>query len=195
MLGAIAACAVAGAALAAAASGLTWWTAQFLDPLTGPVTVTAAGGTVVPELVPVALVALAGLGAALATHGVPRRLVGVLLVLGGVLLAVRCGLSLGTPPASLLTDLPRPADQVGTARLSIVGPLAGVAGGALIAVAGAVIAAGLAARRMSSRYAAPGTRRGVAAGGRPGDSAAAEQDWWKALDTGADPTDERSGHE
>ena len=203
----IAGCAVLGAALVAVAAGLTWWAEDFVDPLTGPVAVTASGSSVVPELVPVALVALAGLGAALATHGMLRRLVGVVLVLGGALIAVRCGLSLGAAPASLAQDLPRPADPVGATRLSPWGPLLGIAGGLLIAVAGGLIVAGRGARRMSSRYEGPGSvapaaraeRAGAAGGrttepgrttesGRTSEPGRTTEDWWKALDAGSDPT-------
>ncbi|HYN73320.1 MAG TPA: Trp biosynthesis-associated membrane protein, partial [Nakamurella sp.] len=151
----IALCAVLGAALAAVAAGLTWWAEDFVDPLAGPVTITASGSSVVPELVPVALVALAGLGAALASHGVLRRIVGAVLLLGGALIAVRCCLAWGSAPASLVQDLPRPADSVGAARLSPLGPLLGIVGGLLIAAAGGLIVAGRGARRMSSRYEPP----------------------------------------
>ncbi len=187
--------AVLGAVLAAIAAGLTWWAADFTDPLTGPVTITASGSSVVPELVPVALVALAGLGAALATHGVLRRIVGVVLLIGGALIAVRCALALGAAPASLVQDLPRPADPVGAARLSPWGPLLGVAGGLLIAVAGGLIVAGRGARRMSARYEAPGSSPAASGADRAGDGGRATdvgqstEDWWKALDAGSDPTE------
>ena len=193
----IAVCAVLGAALAAVAAGLTWWTEDFADPLTGPVTITASGSAVVPELVPVALVALAGLGAALATHGVLRRIVGAVLMVGGALVAVRCGVALGSAPASLVQDLPRPADPVGDARLSPLGPLLGIAGGLLIAAAGGLIVVGRGARRMSSRYEAPGSAETTASPGRAGAAAAvrtaedepSSADWWRAMDAGSDPTD------
>jgi uncharacterized membrane protein (TIGR02234 family) len=189
----IALCAVLGAALAAVAAGINWWAEDFADPLTGPVTITASGSSVVPELVPVALVALAGLGAALATHGVLRRIVGAVLLLGGALIAVRCALALGAAPASLVRDLPRPADPVGSARLSPLGPLLGVAGGLLIAVAGGLIVAGRGARRMSARYESPASSAATARASRAGAAPRADlgqstEDWWKALDAGSDPT-------
>jgi len=196
----IALCAVVGAALAAVAAGLTWWTEDFADPLTGPVTITASGSSVLPELVPVALVALAGLGAALATHGVLRRIVGGVLAVGGALIAVRCAVAWGSAPAALVQDLPRPADPVGDARLSPLGPLLGIAGGLLIGVAGGLIVAGRGARRMSSRYEAPGSvasaaraERDQADGGRTTETGQAPEDWWKALDAGSDPTDGPDG--
>jgi uncharacterized membrane protein (TIGR02234 family) len=198
----IAMCAVLGAALAAVAAGLSWWAEDFADPLTGPVTITASGSSVVPELVPVALVALAGLGAALASHGVLRRIVGAVLLLGGALVAVRCGLALGSAPGSLVGDLPRPADPVGDARLSPLGPLLGIVGGLLIAAAGGVIVTGCGARRMSSRYEAPGSvdtaarpeRAGPAAGRTTGQTAGeATEDWWRAMDAGSDPTEGPEG--
>ena len=83
-LGLVAILAVAGAGLAAIAAALTWWSADYVDPLSGALTITASGAACVPELIPLALVALAGFGAALATRGVPRRIV------GGGDRAVRC---------------------------------------------------------------------------------------------------------
>ncbi len=68
--------ALAGAGCCAGAAALTWWSAEFTDSLVGAVTTTATGSQVLPELVPVALFALAGLGAAFATRGWPRRVVG-----------------------------------------------------------------------------------------------------------------------
>ena len=55
--------------MAGAAAGMQWWSAEYLDALTGPITVTLSGAACVPELIPLALVGLAGLGAALATSG------------------------------------------------------------------------------------------------------------------------------
>ncbi len=149
-----------------------------------------------PELVSVALVALAGLGAALATHGVLRRIVGAVLVIGGALVAVRCGVALGSAPESLVLNLPRPADPVGDARLSPLGPLLGIAGGLLIGVAGGLIVAGRGVHRMSARYEAPGSleaatrpERAGSSVGRTADAGVSTEDWWKAMDAGSDPTD------
>lgn len=190
----LAALVVLGAAACAGAAAMTWWTADYLDPLTGPLTVSASGTDCLPELVPVALVALAGFGATLATQGRLRRLVGVVLLAGGLLVAVRAGLSMTGPPTAITGGPVRPADPVGPAQLHPLGPVLAMVGGVLLVVAGALVIAGLGGRRrLGARYDAP-----IAAGAGTATEAAgtASQapsddpgDWWKALDAGADPTD------
>jgi uncharacterized membrane protein (TIGR02234 family) len=181
-------CGVLGAALVAIAAALTWWSADYTDPLTGPLTVALAGGSVVPELVPLTLVGLAGLGASLATGGVPRRLVGLVLVACGVTVTVRSVLAFTAGPdgpAALAGSLTRPADPVGAAQLHPVGPLLAVIGGVLLGVAGLLVVLGVGARRLGARYertARPGQAR------TERDAALEQADWWKALDAGADPT-------
>ncbi len=153
---ALAALVLLGAAACAAGSAMTWWTADYLDPLTGPLTLTASGADCCPELVPVALVALAGFGATLATQGWLRRLVGVVLLAGGLLVAVRAVTAMTAVPATLPGGLVRPADPVGPAQLHPAGPILAVTGGVLIAVAGVLVAAGRGAyRRLGARYDAP----------------------------------------
>ncbi len=156
---------VAGAALVAVAAALTWWSADFVDPLTGPLTVALTGGTCVPELVPLALVGLAGLGAALATGGLPRRLVGLVLLLCGLTVAVRSALSAAegpTGPPALTSSLTRPADPVGVAQLHLAGPALAVLGGLLLLLAGVLVVLGVGARRLGARY----ERTAAAAGSR-----------------------------
>ena len=101
-----------------------------------------------------ALVALAGFGAALATRGVPRRIVGVVIALCGVALAVRSALFFGSTPAALVTELTRPADPVGAAQLHPVGPSLGVLAGLLLTAAGVLDrCSGVGARQaMGARY-------------------------------------------
>ena len=148
--------AVAGAAIAAIAAAVTWWSADYQDSLTGPLTISVTGGSAVPELVPLALVALAGFGAALATHGTVRRLVGVVLLLCGAAIAVRSALSFGDQPAALVTSLSRPATAVGSPQLHAIGPALGVLGGLLLVAAGGLITAGRGARqRLGPKYDAP----------------------------------------
>ncbi len=152
----LAALVLLGAAACTAGSAMTWWTADYLDPLTGPLTLTASGADCCPELVPVALVALAGFGATLASQGWLRRLVGVVLLAGGLLVAVRAVTAMTAVPATLPGGLVRPADPVGPAQLHPAGPILAVAGGVLIAVAGVLVAAGRGAyRRLGARYDAP----------------------------------------
>jgi uncharacterized membrane protein (TIGR02234 family) len=141
----------------------------------------------VPELIPLALVALAGFGAALATRGLPRRLIGVVLVLCGLILAVRSVLAFGSEPGVLVTELARPADPVGSAQLHPAGPLLAVLGGLLLGLAGVLITLGIGGRqRLGSRYDAPSRVKSAPTveGSKNSDPA----DWWKALDAGADPT-------
>ncbi len=197
-LAALAVLALAGAGLAAVAAGLTWWSADYTDPLTGELTVTATGAGCVPELVPLALVGLAGFGAALATRGFARRVVGVVIGLCGVAIAVLSGLQFSNAPAGLVTQLTRPAVPVGAAQLHPIGPVLAVLSGVLLAAAGTLVVLGLGARRrLGSRYDAPtraGARRTDAAAAPGGGTAVPDAgevdpaDWWKALDAGADPT-------
>ena len=146
---------VAGAALVAVASALTWWSADFVDPLTGPLTLTLNGAACVPELVPLALVGLAGLGAALATGGLPRRLVGLVVLVCGLTVAVRSVLTAAAGPSGppgLKGSLTRPADPVGGAQLHLAGPTLAVLGGVLLSLAGALVVLGVGARRLGARY-------------------------------------------
>lgn len=166
---------LAGAAACAGAAAMTWWTADYVDALTGPLTLRASGADCLPELVPVALIALAGFGATLATQGWLRRVVGVLLLAGGLLVAVRAALTMTRVPAVLTGTLVRPADPAGPAQLHPLGPLLALVGGVLVAVAGALVAAGLGGRRrLGARYDAPiAVRSGVGSGPGPGPGSSA----------------------
>lgn len=193
---------LAGAAACAGAAAMTSWTADYVDALTGPLTLTASGADCLPELVPLALIALAGFGATLASQGWLRRVVGLILLAGGLLAAVRAGSAIARVPAVLTGSLVRPADPAGPAQLHPAGPLLALTGGVLIALAGALVAAGLGGRRrLGARYDAPTTgAAGASEAARgatgPGAEAAVPGapestdigDWWKALDAGADPT-------
>jgi uncharacterized membrane protein (TIGR02234 family) len=179
-LGLVAILAVAGAGLAAAAAALTWWSADYVDPLSGALTIAVSGAACIPELIPLALVALAGFGAALATRGLPRRIVGVVIALCGVAVAVRSATSFGSTPAALVSELTRPADPVGAAQLHPVGPGIGVVAGLLLTGAGVLVVLGVGTRQaMGARY----ERRA-----RAQPAATDQGDWWKALDAGDDPT-------
>ena len=179
---------VVGAALVAIAAGLTWWSADYVDPLTGPLTVALAGGSCVPELVPLALVGLAGLGASLATTGVPRRLVGLVLLASGLTVAIRSALSFGSAPAGLAGSLTRPAELVGAAQLHPVGPALALLGGLLLAASGVLVLFGVGARRLGSKYERTASRAAARAGNEGEPRGLEQGDWWKAFDAGADPT-------
>ena len=199
---------IAGAAATVGAGGLTWWRQQHLDGLAGSVTTTATGSQTDALLVPTALVALAGFGAALATTGVLRRLVGLLLLAGGGVTAVLAIAGAVNAPARLLTSLTRPAESSSAPTLQPVGAVLGVLGGLLIAVVGVLLLSGYGARRaLGSRYDAPTSRRARATtrtesiepspSGRavdPAVDADASAHWWKALDAGVDPTDAAVGN-
>jgi uncharacterized membrane protein (TIGR02234 family) len=198
-LGLVAILTLAGAALAAAAAAMTWWSADYADPLSGAVTVTLSGAACVPELIPLALVSLAGFGAALATRGVPRRLVGIVLLACGAAIAVRAAMAVGEPPTALAGSLTRPADVVGAAQSHVFGPILAILAGLMLAAAGVMIGIGVGARqRLGSQYDAPTVTTASPAGRRssqavPGEAKADAGevdpgDWWKALDAGADPT-------
>jgi uncharacterized membrane protein (TIGR02234 family) len=208
--------AVLGAALAASSAGLTWWSQSFDDPLQGRLDISSSGGSVVPALIPVALVALAGLAASLGVRGWLRRGLGVLLAVAGGLLSWLSLAALAGPDGDLTDRLTRPADPAGAVAVHVLGPLLGALGGLLIALAAVLVVAGVGARRLGSRYerparrAAPATAPGpdptgpAAPGGapttrrsggptpeqRPADRSGDTDslDWWRQLDEGVDPT-------
>ncbi len=162
---------LAGAGLAAYAATRVWSVTVVTRPGLSDLRTERTGADIEPWLIGLALVALAGTGALLATHGRVRRGLGVLLALTGAGVAVgavagRVGLNVGA------------AGSGGT-----VWPIACALGGAII-VAGGLTAARLGHRwpAMSARYerrppppASPET---------PADHRAA----WDALDRGDDPT-------
>lgn len=191
---------VAGAALTVIAGSLTWWRQQHLDALAGSVTTAATGSQTDALLVPAALVGLAGFGAAVATTGLLRRLVGLLLLAGGGIAAVLAVVGALDAPARLLTSLSRPAESSSSPALQPFGAVLGALGSVLIAATGLLLVLGYGARRtLGSRYDAPTGRRARAAGriepsparrgADPVSDADASAQWWKVLDAGQDPTD------
>ncbi len=147
------------------------------------------GAQVAPWLGGVALLALAGVAALVATGGVLRRVVGVLLVLVGAgVLAFGLSALVTDPyatdaPASALPQPPSGA-SVDELRYQPTqrtpAPLLPVAGaGVLLAVGALVAVRERRLPRLGSRYAAPGERPVE----RDPDRAA-----WRELDAGRDPT-------
>ncbi len=185
---------VAGAVALAVGAGLTWWTQTHLDSLAGSITLEAKGSQTDALLIPVALLALAGFGAAMATTGVLRRLVGVVLLLGGAWATALAVAGWWRAPASLHTDLTRPAVSSAPPQLHPAGPLVAALGGLLIAVAGVLVVSGFGARRaLGARYDAPTGRRRTPARAVPttldvDTDPEGAAGWWKALDAGQDPT-------
>ena len=172
-----------------AGSATVWYR---VTPATGaPVELT--GAQVAPWLGGIALLALAGVAGVVATGGVLRRLVAVLLALAGAgvlgywLLAFAAGpyatdapaAGLPQPPAGMSVDelRHRPTDTTPA-------PLLVVAGASVLLAVGVVVAVReRRLPRLGARYSAPGERRVE----RDPDRAA-----WQALDAGRDPTVEAS---
>jgi uncharacterized membrane protein (TIGR02234 family) len=182
---------LAGAALAVWASTRTW--SLQITPRTGMSSLRTkqTGADIEPWVIGLALVALAGTGALLATSGWARRVLGGLLALAGI--GVIAGSILG-----------RAGLDVGSAGSGgTLWPVVSVVGGAII-LAGGATAARLGHRwpGMSSRYErrpvpSPETQPGnpsepLAAAGREPDVALQPKDHratWEALDRGDDPTE------
>ncbi|OZM70471.1 hypothetical protein CFN78_25260 [Amycolatopsis antarctica] len=147
------------------------WTAQLRDEgVRGQILTAVPGADHVPALVPYALVALAAIAGVLASRGAPRRLLGAVVVVAGLLpgfeavrTSVRDGLADGAPVAEILA-----------------GRGLGLAGGLLIVLGGIVtVVAGARMPGMGGKYAAPGTKK---AAPDP------EKGMWDALSEGRDPT-------
>ncbi len=146
--------------------------------------VAPTGGDLSPALTPIGLAGLAGVVAVLATRGVGRRIIGVLLALCGVAAAASAWTAAGR--ATVLEWL-RGHNAV-QAAAGIVWepvrfwPVVAVTGAVLMAAGGIVaVVRGGRWTGMSARYERPG---GAAA--KPDD-----RSMWDALDRGDDPTDSR----
>ncbi|TQM14007.1 Trp biosynthesis-associated membrane protein [Pseudonocardia kunmingensis] len=147
------------------------------------------GAQVAPWLGGVALLALAGIAGLVASGGVLRRVVGVVLALAGAgVLAFALTALFADPgatdvPASALPQSPHGESVDDLRRQTAQGtpaPLLPAAGGLLLLGVGALVAVReRSLPRLGARYAAPGERRVV----QDPDRAA-----WQALDAGQDPT-------
>ncbi|WP_372669004.1 Trp biosynthesis-associated membrane protein [Amycolatopsis kentuckyensis] len=158
------------------ASRLTWF-AEFRDGgVRGTVLYRETGEQRATALVPLALLALAGVAGVIATGGWARRVLGVVLALAGVA-AVWAGVS-GAKFSGFADGLPVTEMLLGRG-LAVLGGIL-VAAGGLAAVKGAGKAA-----RLGARYAAPATRKKA----RDPDA-----ELWEALSEGEDPTDVRGRH-
>nr|WP_281178492.1 Trp biosynthesis-associated membrane protein [Amycolatopsis jejuensis] len=148
------------------------WFAEFRDEgLRGTVLYTENGEQRATALVPLAILALAGVAGAVATGGWARRVLGIVLVAAGAA-GVWSGLD-GIRFGGFAAGLP--GTQI------VLGHLLAVLGGILVALGGlAAIRWAGTARRLGSRYAAPGARPAR----RDPDT-----ELWEALSEGSDPTD------
>jgi uncharacterized membrane protein (TIGR02234 family) len=170
---------LAGAGLAVYAATRTWSLEVVPRPGLSDLRTARTGADVQPWLVGLALVALAGTGALLATHGRVRRGLGALLALAGA------GVVIGAITGRAGLD---------SGSAGLLWPVVCVAGGAVI-IAGGVTAARLGHRwpRMSARYdrrpSPPPPETPRAATARPAAADADHRATWDALDRGDDPTD------
>jgi hypothetical protein len=145
-------------------SRLTWATEWRVHPGTDAATVVSTTGGGVAPLVPLAVLALAGVAAAVALGGWARRILGAVLGVAGL---VTAGIG---PLVTTMTE----TDFVPWGRILAV------AGGVLLVLAGFVLVwLGDRMPRLGAAYQTPG------AAGRDDDSDSA---MWHALSQGKDPT-------
>ena len=91
-----------GAGLTATAAAPTWYSQGYQS---GPVAaLRRSGSQAAPGLLPLALVAVAGIAAALAVRGTLRRVVGLLVAVVGVITAVIAAAGLIDPPVTAAGD-------------------------------------------------------------------------------------------
>ena len=156
------------------------------------------GRTVDAAPTALALVALAGVVAVLATRGAIRRIVGAVLAVTGVLLVWRAAQGLSAVSTSRARDLVRSrhsgvgVDATSALHVTVHAqwPVLTIVCGLLVAVAGALVTVrGARWSAMSAKYDAP------TAFSAPQDLDAqrrrADASMWKALDAGEDPTTAR----
>lgn len=164
---------LAGAGLLWGSSKLAWSVSVEVTPLHGKVVDTQDGATQAPALVPLALLSLAAIAAALATRGWGRRLVGGLVVLAGLGMLVIAFTQLagvfGTHPNGY------PLSHIVLAHVLVL--LAGL----LVGSAGTLIVWGAKSLPgLGANYETP------AGGKRKRDP---DDELWQALSEGEDPTD------
>jgi uncharacterized membrane protein (TIGR02234 family) len=178
---------VVGAGAALLISTRPWQTITVARPRPlADITEQLSGRSLDPALLGATLVALAGVVAVLATKGIARRIVGVLLALSGVLLGWRALTNADRISHSRAIDIvtsrrgnvgisPQSATHIDLHSswpvLTVVAAVLVVLAGGLVAVFGGRWSA------MSARYEAPSAKPVV------GDEA-----MWSALDRGDDPT-------
>jgi uncharacterized membrane protein (TIGR02234 family) len=209
--------AVVGLDLVAAAVVLllctrTWQTVRLARPrpLRDEV-LRVTGRTVTEAPTAFALVALAGVVAVLASRGLARRVIGLVLVGAGAAIAVSATSGWHRLSAGRIRALAESKNVVGlgapdTWRVAVHPAWAAgcVVAGAAVALAGALVCVrGGRWGAMSARYAAPAaartgqpSQRGIGPGDpgdAAGDDARAQASLWSALERGDDPTAEHAG--
>lgn len=185
-LGAALVACLLGSAAVLLAGGASWARVGF-SLADGPPVVADAitGRAAAPLAVALGLLGLAAAAAMLATRGRPRRALGGLLTLAGLVVMIDsiralgrlAALATGTAPAGMTAG----ADPT-------AGPWVAAAGGVAIIAAGILaLVRGGRWNPMSQRYEAPGSPRASS----PAQPATATEDpdaAWRALDRGEDPT-------
>jgi uncharacterized membrane protein (TIGR02234 family) len=163
---------VVGAAVLWLSSRLTWSWSRELTPLRGTVVVGKRGSEVAPALVPLAILAVAGIAAVFAIGGWGRRLVGVLVGVAG-LAAVWVGVD-GLPAVFGAHPGDYPLSQV------VIGHLLAVLAGLLVLAAGVqVVRHANGMPRLGGSYQTPSAAK------RRRDP---DTELWQALSEGRDPT-------
>lgn len=162
------------------------------------------GLQVAPALLPLAIVAIAGMAACYASRGVVRRIIAILVGLTGVgVIAATVGVLMDPPRTAANPDYgpPVPEDLLGQLRVQLLGPVLTIVGGTLIIVGGIGLLLRKTVRQLGSRYDSPiRVERGPGGSASAGHSGPADPSdadaaaaWWKALDAGADPTSGPNG--
>lgn len=181
---------VASAMLSAAAT-LGWAQLDLQVPLRGIVLVRVKGSAVLPALVPLALLALAAVAAALATPRRARWLLGAVLLAAAVppavagLRATRLGAAGHwlTEAAASALEMPTRSVPVGGATVLWAGPALAVGGAGMLAAAGITLGVrGHRMPRLARRYQAPTPRPKGSRHPPP------EKGFWERMDAGEDPT-------
>ncbi|GAA4598535.1 hypothetical protein GCM10023194_76280 [Planotetraspora phitsanulokensis] len=201
-------CAV-GAGLVLVAAGRTWATVtlQSQTGAPGPAEVAVTGGEIAASLTPATLAALAAAVAVLATRGLARRAIAVVIALCG--LAVAAASWTGTGSEAIAAAAREHATSAMMSSGAPVSespvwawPVLSIAGGLVLLAAGvAAVVWGARWPGMSGRYDRAGgdSRTGSAGEGRRGArprKVTGERAMWEALDEGADPTLEpRQSHD
>jgi Tryptophan-associated transmembrane protein (Trp_oprn_chp) len=174
----------AGAGLALYAGSRTWLVETIARPAPlGPISTPRSGTALLPALAAVSLVALASAGALLAVRGWGRRLVGALIVAGGLAAA---GLA--------VSAFGRSGIATGWVVATAMGGLAAASAGVF------ALFRGPAWPRLGARYerstqpvSGPDTDRRIGGSdqvesGSGGSGEATSREFWDALDRGDDPT-------
>ncbi|NHD17071.1 MULTISPECIES: Trp biosynthesis-associated membrane protein [Actinopolyspora] len=165
-----------------AAGSLVWVHQRYRTPFSGESVAEVTGSTIRGELTPLALATLAAIAAVLATGGLMRRVIGLIVLLEGALLTWR--LVDWTTGAHGVDELP--GTPPGTRALAVEGVvpygpiLMGACAAVLLLCGLAVLVAARWMPTMGGKYSAPTAER------EPSDP---DQRIWDALDKGRDPTE------